>query len=59
MAVVAKQASYKITLPAPKTIYQVYYRGAWNKGSAKVRVCVMATQQQNALTADVVCGSLL
>lgn len=30
-------ASITVTLPTPKDIYQVYYRGAWGTGKAQVR----------------------
>ena len=30
------QASIRITLPAPTDIYRIHFRGAWNKGVAKV-----------------------
>lgn len=30
-------ASITVTLPTPKTLFQIYYRGGWNKGRAQVR----------------------
>jgi hypothetical protein len=30
-------ASIIVALPTPKTLFQVYYRGSWGKGTAQVR----------------------
>lgn len=29
-------AALNITLPGPTDLYRLYFRGSWNKGSAKV-----------------------
>lgn len=33
-------ARITVNLPTPKTLFQIYYRGSWGKGSAQVRQCV-------------------